>query len=111
MASADFRRIPWLAPAPVEAMMATGVASPSAHGQEMTSTAIAQLNANSNPAPVSSHTASVTAEMPITTGTNTPAILSARREIGALEAAACSTSAMMPDSVVSCPTFSARIVK
>ena len=40
-ASADLIRMPFSAPLPVPTMMAVGVASPSAQGQEITSTAIA----------------------------------------------------------------------
>ncbi len=38
MASAPLKRMPYSAPLPLPAMMAVGVASPTAHGQEMTST-------------------------------------------------------------------------
>ncbi len=48
-ASPDFTSIPFSAPLPVPAIIATGVASPSAHGQDITRTAIAVLSANSNP--------------------------------------------------------------
>ena len=46
--------------------------------------------------------------IPITTGTNTPAILSASLAIGAFDAPASSTNRMIWESVVSSPTFSAR---
>ena len=106
-ASPDLIRIPWLAPTPVPTMMATGVASPSAQGQEMTSTAIAEETANSAPAPAISHTASVTSAIPMTMGTNTPATLSASWAIGALLALASSISRTIWDRVVSSPTLSA----
>ncbi len=64
--------------------------------------------ANSAPAPANSHPASVTREMTITTGTNTPATLSASWAMGALLALASSTRRMIWDSVVSSPTLSAR---
>ncbi len=72
-------------------MMATGVASPSAHGQAITSTAMALAIANVNGCPVTSHTSSVKIAIPMTTGTNTPATLSAIRAIGAFVAAASDT--------------------
>ena len=48
-ASPDLTSIPFSAPLPVPTIIATGVASPSAHGQEMTSTDIPLAIANSNP--------------------------------------------------------------
>ena len=59
--------------------------------------------------PVSAiHTAKVTAEIANTTGTNTPATLSAMRAMGALVALASSTSWMILASDVSAPTRVAR---
>ena len=49
--------------------------------------------------------------MAITTGTNTPATLSASLAIGALELVASSTRRMIWESAVSSPTFSARILQ
>ena len=92
-------------------MIATGVASPSAQGQEITSTAIAVEIANSAVAPLASHTINVTSEIAITVGTNTPATLSASCAIGALLALASSTRRMICASVVSSPTRSARHFK
>ena len=68
---------------------------------------MAQDKANSNVAPFKSHSAAVTSEMPITTGTKIPAILSARREIGALVADASSTKRIICAKVVSLPTLDA----
>ena len=110
-ASPDFIRIPWFAPTPVPTIMATGVASPRAQGQEITSTAMAEEMANSAPAPASSHTNSVTSAIHITTGTNTPATLSASWAIGALLALASSTRRIIWERVVSSPTLSARHFK
>ena len=87
--------------------MATGVASPRAQGHDITSTDIAQESANSKSCPVASQAMAVTRAMVITTGTNTPAILSASFAIGAFEALASSTSFIIWASVVSLPTFSA----
>ena len=47
--SADLTRMPYSAALPVPTMMATGVARPRAQGQEITSTAMPQDRANSNP--------------------------------------------------------------
>ena len=88
-------------------MIATGVASPSAHGQEITRTEIALDSANSNVCPANSQITAVRMAMPMTTGTNMPLTLSARRAIGALELPASSTRRMIWDSVVSSPTFDA----
>ncbi len=110
-ASPDLIRMPWPAPTPVPTMIATGVASPRAQGQDITSTAMAVEMANSAPAPARSQTANVTRAMPMTTGTNTPATLSASWAIGALLALASSTRRMIWDRVVSSPTLSARHFK
>ena len=69
-------------------MMATGVASPSAQGQLMTSTEMPRARAKPTLWPSSSHTAVVTAAMAMTAGTNTPETLSATFAMGALVAAA-----------------------
>ena len=49
--SADLIKIPCDAPLPVPTIIATGVASPNAHGHEITSTEIPILNANSKVCP------------------------------------------------------------
>ena len=109
-ASADLMRMPLVAPRPVPTMMAVGVARPSAHGHEMTSTLMACDMAVSSVEPPSIHTANVTTATTMTTGTNTPDILSAIFSMGAFVDVASSTSRMMPASVVSSPTRSARMV-
>ena len=91
-------------------MMATGVARPSAHGQLMTTTATPAVSASLTVPPAMSQTMNVTAAMPSTTGTNTPATLSARRAMGAFVAFASSTSWMILASAVSAPTRVARKV-
>ena len=48
-ASADLIRMPFVAPLPVPTIIAVGVASPSAQGQEMTRMEIPIERANSNP--------------------------------------------------------------
>lgn len=109
-ASALLNRMPISAPLPVPTIMATGVARPNAHGQLITSTATAEVSA-SFMLPVSAiHAAKVTAEITNTTGTNTPATLSAMRAIDALVALASSTSWIILASDVSAPTRVARKV-
>ena len=73
---------------PLPTMMATGVASPSAQGQLMTSTEIALARAKPTVCPARSHTISVTMAMAITAGTNTPDTRSATLAMGAFVAAA-----------------------
>ena len=103
--------MPFSAPLPVPTMMATGVARPRAQGQEMTSTATPAVRARSTPWPSSSHTAAVTRAMPMTTGTKTPATLSASLAMGALEEEASSTMRIIWARVVSSPTRRALKVK
>ncbi len=90
-------------------MMAVGVARPSAQGQLMTRIEMAWLSAVAKSPEITIHTAKVTAAIAMTTGTNTPAILSAMRSMGALELVASSTRRMMPARVVSSPTARASI--
>ena len=73
---------------PLPTMMATGVASPSAQGHEMTRTAMALSRAIETPTPLISHTIMTNSAIPMTVGTNIPETLSAIRAIGALVAAA-----------------------
>ena len=79
---------PCFAPTPLPTIIATGVASPSAHGQLMTNTEIALAIANPKVCPTSIQMKNVTIAMVITTGTNTPDTLSAIFAIGAFVAAA-----------------------
>ena len=111
-ASADLIKIPCSAPLPVPTKMATGVASPSAQGQEITNTATPAVSAfvMSCP-PKKNHNRAVINAMDMTTGTNTPATLSASFAMGALEAAASSTSRIICARVVSSPTRVASIKK
>ena len=85
-------------------MTATGVASPSAQGQEITKTLIAIFSAREictfpPAAPMTTQTMSVTSAMRRTTGTNTPAILSTVRSMGALLVPALRTSLMNENGV------------
>ena len=84
-------------------MIATGVASPSAHGQLMTSTETALASANPTGLPSSIQTRNVTAAMEMTVGTKMPETLSATFAIGAFVAAASPTMRMICESVVSAP--------
>ena len=100
--------MPRRAATPVPAMMAVGVASPSAHGQAMTSTATAFRIASSQCPVPRPQPSTVSAAMPSTTGTNTALTWSTSRWIGALRAWADSTSRTMRASVLSAPSAVAR---
>ncbi len=117
-------RMPCSAPFPVPTMIAVGVASPNAHGQATTSTATAAMmamiqgllapcmppDALAAPTlPTIVQVMKVRAAITSTTGTKMPAIVSARRWIGAFDPCACSIMRIIPASTVSAPTFVARI--
>ena len=85
--------------------MATGVASPSAQGQLITSTDIPLASAKPTLCPAISHITIVANAIAITAGTNTPDTLSAIFAIGALVAAASLTIWIICESVVSSPTL------
>ena len=80
--------MPFLAPIPFPTIIATGVASPRAQGQLITSTEIALERAKPMVWPAMSQTARVIRAIPITAGTKTPDTRSAILAIGALVAAA-----------------------
>jgi hypothetical protein len=84
-------------------MIATGVASPSAHGQLTTRTEIARFRLNENSAPNTSQVKNVIIAIPITVGTKMPEILSAIFAIGAFVEAASLTIWMIFEIVVSWP--------
>src|SRR3972149_8686592 len=73
-AAASLTRMPDCAARPVETANAVGVASPSAHGQEMTSTATALINAVVKPPPINHQVKNVSSAMTTTTGTDTAEI-------------------------------------
>ena len=104
-------RMPSCAPRPVPTSSAVGVASPSAHGQAMISTATAAVNAVAAAAPVSSQTPSVASAMTMTKGTKIPEMRSARRWAWALPFCASSTSRAIWASWVSAPTRVARTTR
>ena len=70
--TAVLNNTPAFAPIPLPTMIATGVASPSAQGQLITSTLIPRASANPKLSPASSHTTIVTSAIPITVGTKIP---------------------------------------
>ena len=101
-------RMPSCDARPVPVSSAVGVASPSAHGQAMTSTVTAAVNAAwRSPVKTIQRTKVMTA-MTSTIGTKTELIRSASRAIGALPACAWLTSRPICASVVSEPTRVAR---
>ena len=102
--SGPFTRMPSWAPRPVPTSNAVGVASPSAHGHAITSTATAVVTANSSGRPASSHAPNDASAISTTTGTNTADTRSASRCTSALPAWACSTSRAIRASWVSEPT-------
>ena len=84
-------------------MIATGVARPKAHGQEITSTEIALASANAHVSPAISHPIIVINAVMMTKGTKYPDTVSAIRAIGAFVAAASLTILIIWESVVSSP--------
>ena len=101
------KRIPFRAAFPLPTMIATGVASPRAHGHEITSTQIPRESAKPMSFPRRSQTAHVTAAIAITAGTKIPLTLSAIRAMGAFVADVSLTIWMIFESVVSSPTLRA----
>ena len=108
-ASTSLTKMPARAATPVPAITAAGVASPSAHGHAITSTATALSNACDQSPAASPHANSVTLAMAITTGTNTALTLSTMRWIGAFLACASSTNRTMRASADSAPTATVRM--
>ena len=108
--SASLYSMPSDAPLPVAVIMATGVASPKAHGHETTSTFIAYVTQCSarKPPSIITHIRKVSTATSVTAGTKTPATLSANFCIGALLAPACLTIEIILERVVCSPTRSAR---
>ena len=107
-ASLVLKRMPFFAPRPLPTMIATGVASPRAQGQEMTSTEMPRASAKERFWPARSQLNVTSAAMAMTAGTNTPDTLSAMRAMGAFVAAASETMRMIWLMVVSWPTLVAR---
>ncbi len=82
---------------PVPTWIDSGVARPSAHGQAMISTAMADTSAsvNAGAGPATNHTVNVAIAIAMTAGTKYPETASASRWIGARDAWACWTSLMI----------------
>ncbi len=82
--SAPLMSTPREAPRPVPTMIAVGVASPSAQGQAMTSTATARVMASETARSERIQNPKVAAAMTSTIGTNTAETRSTRASMGAL---------------------------
>ena len=98
-------RMPCFALTPVPTMMAVGVASPSAQGHAMTSTATKMVSTKEiSLPPTTSHRSAATTAMHMTVGTKYPATRSASLEMGAFFPWASSIIFTIFASVVSLPT-------
>ena len=102
-ASPLFIRIPFSAPFPVPTIIDVGVASPNAHGHAITSTAMKNDNAVTNPLPLRNQAIPVIIAIPITIGTKYADTMSAILEIGAFDPCASSTSFIICDKTVFLP--------
>ena len=102
--------MPSCEPRPVPASSAVGVARPSAHGQAITSTETAALNARGTSCDTTSHPMRVRSEITRIVGTKIAETRSARRAMGAFVSWAAATSSPIFASVVSDPTRVARTV-
>jgi len=108
MAIAFLNRMPRPAPRPAPTMIAVGVARPSASGQVMTTTVIANSIASVTGAPTPHQVRNVAAPPMSATSTSQKAARSARRWPGALDSCAARTSSTICASAVSAPTLVAR---
>ena len=108
-AIAFLNRIPRLAPRPVPTMIAVGVARPSASGQVITTTLIANSSESLTSRPINpAQIKNVNVPAMIATSTSQKAARSASRWAGALEFCASCTSLTICASAVSEPTATAR---
>ncbi len=107
--SASLIRMPFSAPLPTPTIIAVGVAKPKAQGQAITNTVTAASNPCTTPLspPKTNHNINVRMAIPITTGTNMPAILSTNFCTGALLPCASCTVLIIWASIVSFPTLTA----
>ena len=112
-ASAFLISTPLRAPRPTPTMIDMGVASPRAQGQAMMSTETAAISpkVKRGSGPQIDHARNASAATTITSGTNHPETWSARRWMGARLRCASATIATMRASMVSRPTFPARMTK
>jgi len=108
IAPALLNRMPRRAPSPVPTITAIGVASPSASGQVMTTTVMANSIASCAVAPAASQPKKVRVPPIRATRTSQNAARSASRCPGALEFCACCTIWTICASAVSAPTLVAR---
>ena len=100
--------MPAFAPSPTPTISAVGVARPSAHGQAITSTAVARIRAAAQSPESKPFATSVTAAMASTAGTNRADTRSASRWTGAFEPCAAATCRTIAASSVEAPTAVAR---
>ena len=107
-AAAVLNSIPDFAATPEPTIIATGVARPSAHGQDTTSTAMPLVTAVPTGAPEASQITATIEAIINTAGTKTAATLSAILAMGALVPAASATVCIILASAVSSPTAVAR---
>ncbi|MPM85617.1 hypothetical protein SDC9_132698 [bioreactor metagenome] len=96
--------MPFSAPLPVPTIIATGVAKPKAHGQDITNTETPKLTASSISLVTKYQMVRVNKDKTITIGTKTEETLSASKAKRALEEEASSTRLIILAKVVSFPT-------
>ena len=101
-------RMPLADAAPTAAVMASGVASPSAQGHAMTTTAMARIQAMAGSCVASIQAAKASTAIPMTAGTKARATWSTVRSISHRVPKADSTVWMIRASVLSAPTRVAR---
>ncbi len=109
--SAFLYKTPSLAPFPLPTIMATGVASPKAHGHDTTSTETAWVNDKAKSLLIISQIVSTINEITMISGTKILATLSASFAIGALVTETFLTRSIILLKVVSSPTLVARAKK
>ena len=97
--------MPFFAPTPFPTIIATGVASPNAHGQLITRTEMARASAKPTVSPAISQITRVTTAIAITTGTKMPETLSAAFATGAFVADASLTIRIICEISVSSLTL------
>ncbi|MBK7403982.1 MAG: hypothetical protein IPJ41_04985 [Phycisphaerales bacterium] len=110
-AEAERIRMPRRLAAPEATMTAVGAASPSAQGQEMTSTVVALTMPSSQRPPMRPHARNVRSATPRTAGTKMEATLSAVRWIRVLPDWALRTISAMRARVVEAPSAVARTTR
>ena len=107
-AAAFLNHTPCRTACPIPAIIAAGVAKPTAHGHATTNTATARTIAVVKSLVINQLIIKVKTEIDNTVGTNTAATLSAKRAIGALLPCASASAAVMSPKSVSLPNCSAR---